>query len=178
MSGEERVRVHWMDLLRGGAVLLVVLLHVQDVAHQSSIPTPEALRVFNQFFAPFRMPTLMFLSGMLLPPSLAKGLRRYYSGKVRNIAWPYLVWCLLFLLLGEGVRPIWDPLAWVAAGYLWYIFFLLCYYLLAPLVSRVNAGTICIALLLISTPLADGLPKYFLFFAAFFFAGNGVARSG
>ena len=71
-------RMQWMDLLRGLAVLLVVVLHA--ASHGGA--EVEGWTLVNRHLTPFRMPLLMFLSGMLLHRSLAKPLPVYLWGKV------------------------------------------------------------------------------------------------
>ena len=63
-------RVGWLDSLRGVAILLVVVLHAGEALRVAVGPTPGLDQV-NLFLEPFRMPVLMFLSGFLLPQSLA-----------------------------------------------------------------------------------------------------------
>ena len=76
-------RIQWMDVLRGIAVLLVVVLHGADIPYLNGNGVEEWAQV-NRYLEPFRMPLLMFLSGILLPRSLAKPLRLYAWGRVRR----------------------------------------------------------------------------------------------
>lgn len=117
----------------------------------------------------------MFLSGLLLSRSLAKPRSAYYLGKINMIFWPYLIWCLIYLLVGGSGLAIGNPMSWIATGYLWYIFFLGCYYFLAPLLLRVSSHWIALIALIASLPFSEGLVKYFLYFAAFFFAGHAAS---
>ncbi|RHZ90307.1 acyltransferase, partial [Cereibacter sphaeroides] len=79
-----------MDFLRGLSVLLVVVLH----ANTANIggETVGWWAEVNRHLTPFRMPLLMFMSGMLLYRSLAKPLPVYIWGKFAAIAWPLAVW--------------------------------------------------------------------------------------
>ena len=74
-------RFAWMDLLRGSAIFMLILYHASAIASLYGRDLPRWLVIFNEFFLPFRMPTLMFLSGMLLSGSLRKPLVQYYWGK-------------------------------------------------------------------------------------------------
>ncbi len=131
-------RMHWMDLLRGLAVLLVVILH----AAQHGGATVEWWDEANRYLAPFRMPLLMSLSGMLLAHSLAKPLPLYLWGKVAAIGWPLLVWLALYGLLVRGGVGLPNNLVdYLATGdYLWFLMALLaCYFFAAlfrPLMTR------------------------------------------
>ncbi len=107
-----KARLQWMDMLRGSAIVLVMLWHSSAVPVLYGARMPEAVRAVNMFFLPFRMPTLMFLSGLLLPASLRKPLPVYYAGKFAAIGWPYLVFVLLDRLLQGNDNPWWH---WFAA---------------------------------------------------------------
>lgn len=100
-----KARLHWMDMLRGSAIVLVMIWHSSaiPVLYGASMPAP--VRAVNMFFLPFRMPTLMFLSGLLLPASLRKPLPVYYAGKFAAIGWPYLIFVLLDRLLQGNDNP-------------------------------------------------------------------------
>lgn len=50
---------------------------------------PDVIRSANAFFFPYRMPTLMLMSGMLLTRSLQKPLPVYYAGKLAMVLWPH-----------------------------------------------------------------------------------------
>src|SRR6478735_4086004 len=101
-------RLHWMDLLRGCAVLLVIAFHASTYPIEFGMEVPDVLVTINVALTPFRLPTLLVLSGMLLPRALEKPLGRYYAGKARNILWPYLVWTVLEGLV-VGASLLADP---------------------------------------------------------------------
>ena len=132
-------RMAWMDQLRGAAIVLVILYHAETVAARFAPDIPAGLVATLEFFAPFRMPVLMFLSGMLLSRSLAKPTKTFFAGKLRGIAWPYVIWSFIFLavsaqltaqnMLAVAVKP---------PTYLWYLWFLLAYYAFAWLMDRWN----------------------------------------
>ena len=122
-------RFAWMDTLRGLAVFLVIYSHAVFL---SPIPAPEPLRVFDHVVTPFRIPGLMFLSGMLLPRSLAKPRRVYLRGKVNRIAWPYLVWSVILLAVMSFGSPGPNPLVELVmnpTSPMWYLAYLFVFYL-------------------------------------------------
>lgn len=109
-----------MDMLRGVAVLLVVVLHGADIPYLNGNGV-EGWAQVNRYLEPFRMPLLMFLSGMLLPRSLAKPMRIYLWGKFAAIVWPLVLWGLLFgvLIYRGGID---HPAFWRSGGdYLWFL---------------------------------------------------------
>ena len=159
-----------MDVLRGTAIVLLLLWHAPAIPALLGVEMPEWVRTANAALLPFRMPTLMFLSGLLLPKSLAKPLPAYYSGKLRLIAWPYFLWAALHLVLYGG-KPMSDPQAWLATGYLWFLFYLLGYYLVAPLFRRVPSWVPLLLAIVGAFAFDHWLLHRFAYFGIFFFAG-------
>lgn len=91
-----------MDRLRGIAVLLVIAWHAFSIPTFFGVAMPSAVQILNDALSTYRIPALLVLSGLLLGRSLAKPLPTYYLGKVRHIAWPFLVWSLIYLLANPG----------------------------------------------------------------------------
>ena len=105
-SGGLDTRLVWMDTMRGIAVFLVIYFHAIGL---SPVRPPEGFRVVDHLF-PFRIPALMFLSGMLLPRSLARPRGVYLQGKVSRILWPYLLWEVARLVVDPSRDPGSSPL--------------------------------------------------------------------
>lgn len=177
-----RARLVWMDGLRGLAIVCIVVLHGTEMLKSIGMSSTGAVEAFNSVAAPFRIPLLMTLSGMLLGGSLAKGAGRYVTGKLRAIAWPYAVWLAILLAvfpslgLDTAVRGLWAP-----NTYLWYLHTLLIAYLLALVLRRVpawasSAGAIALALVVPLLPLPGFVdmmkPDRTLLMLAYFFAGS------
>lgn len=176
----ENVRERWMDALRGIAMLLVVLFHSGTGVAYFGEYLPRSIEVFNAVFEPYRMPLLMFLSGMLLQRSLAKSSKQYYFGKLKRIGWPYLLWSVIGLMLAGDLtlsflaRIFYNP----SETHLWYLWFLLIFYTLARLLRT----TPSLVLAVISLVLAQFLPEDFrlekaAFLFAFFMLGNWFASN-
>jgi fucose 4-O-acetylase-like acetyltransferase len=104
-------RIAANDYGRGIGIFLVVLGHVligldnHGILSESS--TPSGLRlsrgVVGWIYA-FHMPLFFFLSGTLIERSVRKPFGDFCSGRLRTIAWPYLVWSLL----QESLREMTD----------------------------------------------------------------------
>ncbi len=77
-------------MARGTAIVLIVFLHSVTLLGRLPLDPPAWATGIAAFFAPMRMPVLIFLSGMLLPNSLLKGSVPYMDGKLRKLAWPLL----------------------------------------------------------------------------------------
>lgn len=122
----------WMDQLRGLAILLVIAFHGQTIMVRFAEYSPPELSAILAFFAPFRMPLLMFLSGMLLSRSLAKPPREYFGGKLRSIGWPYVLWNIPALAVMDNLsRNSMIGMFVISSTYLWYLWFLLAFYVAA-----------------------------------------------
>jgi len=66
------MRVLWMDILRGAAILAVITFHSVTFIERYDFEATKLWKNLNETLTFFRMPVLIFLSGMLLPKSLAK----------------------------------------------------------------------------------------------------------
>jgi uncharacterized membrane protein YcfT len=177
ISTTEDTRIGWLDSLRGAAILLVVVLHAGEALRVAVGPTP-GLDQFNLFLEPFRMPVLMFLSGILLPRSVAKSGREYFAGKVSMVAWPYLLWSVIILAASGDLGPArLGEILYLSPTYLWYLWFILVFYALAYPLRRVPPLVIAGSGLALSFVLPDaGRPGTLAFLAAFFFFGAWCAR--
>lgn len=173
-----QARMTWMDEVRGTAILLLLLWHASAVPDFFGMPMPEFIRSANAFFLPFRMPTLMLLSGMLLARSMRKPLPRYLAGKLAMVVWPYLVWALIAKLtfLEQPGLPWWHWRAWYATSYLWFLFFIAVYFAAAPLLRRLPAwAPVVLATATGALLPADSMEQRMAYFAIFFFAGHWLA---
>lgn len=170
----DRVRYPWMYALRGIAILLVVSHHSLQALIQYAGSAPALLIQLDEFIGPFRMPALMFLSGMLLGRSLNKLPGRYFWGKLAMIGWPYLLWSLVVLLIADAVTPLsLVKLLYAPTTVYWFLWFLLAFYAIAYVTRRVPPPVL-IAVSLVLAVLAPHViraPRFFLLFA-FFIGGH------
>lgn len=176
---QDSTRILWMDAVRGTAILLLLIWHASAVPLLYGQEMPEAIRAVNEFFLPYRMPTLMFLSGMLLTKSIRKPLPQYYVGKFAMIIWPYVIWLVIakVTFLDVGDLPWYHWRAWYATSYLWFLFFIAVYYLIAPAFRRLPAWVPVLAAAIGGLLLPHGgIEQRMAYFAIFFFAGNWLAQ--
>ena len=174
-------RIHWMDSVRGTAILLLLLWHASAVPEMLGQEMPGFIRQVNAFFMPYRMPTLMLLSGMLLTRSLQKPLPQYYAGKFGMILWPYVIWVIIAKLAFLEVvgMPWWHWRAWYATSYLWFLFFIGVYYLVAPVFRRLPPWVPVALAAFAGLLLPYGtIEQRMAYFAVFFFAGSWLASHG
>ena len=166
-----------MDRLRGIAVLLVIAWHAFSIPTFFGVAMPSAVQILNDALSTYRIPALLVLSGLLLGRSLAKPLPTYYLGKVRHIAWPFLVWSLIYLLANPGGADGLSADYWLGGSYLWYLLVIGFCYAIAPLVRRVPAFAVLTVLVLVLSSLrgAGSDLVYVLMDAPYFFVGVAAA---
>ncbi|WP_460681475.1 acyltransferase family protein [Nesterenkonia populi] len=180
-------RMDWMDMLRGVAVLLVVVLHAAGIPRANGAGI-EAWTEINMYLEPFRMPLLMFLSGMLLPRSLSKPIAQYLWGKFAAIVWPLAIWMVGFGFLIYHGGPG-DLGYWLNGDYLWFLMALvLCYaaaLALRPATTTSYTWALPAASLLIGSLMLLArhaevtdllLISRTLYYGAFFFLGAAAVR--
>lgn len=176
-------RLQWMDFVRGICIILVISLHATSALQMFSgiDPAPVIDRI-NTFFSPFRMTTLMFLSGMLLSRSLSKSTGKYITGKLDLIYWPFLVWSMIVLAAELRLTPefiLKTPVS--APTLLWYLWFIFAYYLLALVIKRLSLPPLLIAAICLA--ISPFMPEFlrisrFTYLFAFFLLGHHVQASG
>jgi fucose 4-O-acetylase-like acetyltransferase len=96
----QKSRLHWVDYLKGIAILLVVYRHVLIGIERSGIIIPSALVTANMIFYSFRMPLFFILSGIFISISIAKRKTgELIFIKFENLLYPYLIWSFLQITL-------------------------------------------------------------------------------
>lgn len=144
MEVSAKPRHDWIDLMRGTAVVLVIVMHSQYAISIRYEGLWSWLPILSEYLAPFRMPVLMFLSGLMLVRSLNKGGKRFFVGKLKNIVHPYVVWTMVAVVLyyvrwvvAEDPMPeSLFPLILHPYNYLWFLYCLIIYYVSAYFIFR------------------------------------------
>lgn len=137
-------RMQWMDFVRGICILLVIFVHASGVTEDvGGLSFSPAFVTFNMFMDPFRIPLLMFLSGMLLHKSLGKTTGDYIRGKFHLIFWPFLLWSIVTYAAENRLTLEYilkTPIS--APSVLWYLWFLCAFYILALFLVRARVPLI------------------------------------
>lgn len=183
-----RKRAIWMDVVRGLAIIAVIYGHVENVAKIEAVFEREDWMVTtNMTLVLLRMPMLMFLSGMLVPRSIAKGWKMFLPGKFTKLAWPYAVWIAIFFTvvwIRGGAELSQIPMEIINPENpnmtpLWYLRNLFFYYLIAqaltwlrlPLWSGAALGFGICVYQVIDNPQIDTTPLRWGYLMTFFFLG-------
>ena len=95
-------RETWIDLAKGGAILLVVQYHATNRAmHFGDIP--ELIMLFNQLLAQVRMPLFFFCSGMAFAYASATRRELFVPKRLVQLGYIYLLWALILVLFHNHV---------------------------------------------------------------------------
>lgn len=160
-------------MLRGLAVTLVAFFHAGSIPALYGIQEPALLGAAKNLLTPYRIPTLLFLSGLLIPRSLKKPLPVFYSGKVRAILWPFVVWTLITsLATNTFITTVTNPWTWISGCYhMWFLAVLMACYLVAP-VTRWIPPWLWVIPMVFLAPIPDtNAYQRILWYGAFFYFG-------
>lgn len=178
-------RFGWMDAIRGAAIILVVFGHATYYTDLYTDHTFTRFGAFTNIVSPLRMPLLLFLSGLLVPRSMTKGPRRYFSGKAKNILYPYVLWSLLIIvaywLVSQTIPTWYVPPVWAIVTapplQLWFLAYLLVYYAIAYATRSVSPLWVVFgAIVLMGIPM-EGAWGSIALRAVPFFLGVWIARN-
>lgn len=169
-------RMVWMDAFRGLCILMIFFLHANVIVFLISedFVGSNIISEINKILSPFRMPTLMFLSGFLFYKSYKKGAKIFFKGKFNNILWPYIVWTPITLLVMDQLTfknivlsPLFPP------TFLWFLWFLFAYYCLVYIIEKVKIPYVPVfitsILIVIFAPDFARIPRFFFLFIFFLF---------
>jgi surface polysaccharide O-acyltransferase-like enzyme len=141
----ERHRLATYDILRVGATLGVIAIHVAYVTIEWIGPSVGWLEGLKWLLDQFMVPTFFFISGALVWARYdrhgVKGWSRFMGHRVRIVLLPYLGWSLYYwYAVGEiafGSR-VWFGLFFTgdARFHLYFVPILMVFYLLTPLAKR------------------------------------------
>jgi uncharacterized membrane protein YcfT len=193
-----RNRHHWIDLLRGTSVLMVIILHAHQYAFFGYVDDPASVRgslltdliaTLNASFAPLRMQLMFLLSGLFVARSLDKGSAPYLSGKLRGVLYPFVLWSLVIFLVRDGGATLlkgapvaWDQLLMIATGsstLTWFLYDLFIFYLVTPYLRRFHPLLVVLGALALALWVPDSVylhPPLFYYFI-YFFLGDYATRA-
>jgi surface polysaccharide O-acyltransferase-like enzyme len=171
------VRHAWIDQARGMALVFLVILHAGSYGNGHFV-LPEWFTALQLAMAPFRMPLMMMVAGLLLERSLRKETIPFIQSKLGQILWPFLVWTVISQVLAGEAERLLEPKVWRGAGYLWFLPFLFVYFMVALLVRRIPHLVLALTALVISVLARDGSKhgEQLFVLMAYFFVGAHIGR--
>ncbi len=113
VSRQNKSRNQAVDIVKGVAIILVVLGHVMQGMSHRYLLQGAAYDLSESFIYSFHMPAFFFVAGLFLDHSLIKrGPAGFAREKLRTVLYPYFLWPLLALPLlpwisqfQSGARP-------------------------------------------------------------------------
>ncbi|MBB3957157.1 acyltransferase family protein [Novosphingobium sediminicola] len=140
MANQKSLRLDWIDVAKGACIGLVVLGHsVEWYMRHLTGGAPIYLATFTQWLHPLRMPLFFAVSGLLAAGKIKQPIGNLWS-KTAGLYILYLLWTALYcvkLIMPSARGPFPYPdldqliLALVLPVYLWYIWALPVFYLIA-----------------------------------------------
>lgn len=168
----QRKEVLWINTLKGGCILLVVLHHtiittfIPSMAHLTAGTLAAEIWVgFNQYVSPLRMPAFFFVSGLLAASAISKkSWSEVFTKKFSNIVYLYILWGIIQWvsishisgMLGEKLSGAknaayaespFEFIKLLAASMtsLWYLYALAGYFLVAKLFYKQRVALLVLA---------------------------------
>jgi uncharacterized membrane protein YcfT len=144
----------------------------------------RAIIVFDNVFGPLRMPIMVFLSGLFVPRSIAKGAGTYFSGKIRGVAYPYFLWSAIMIALFylASVTIGWKVHLGIIAEvfyapieHLWFLAYLFLYFVFAFLLRHIPPAIVAAVMMAVAFLPVSGNWEKFWYLASFFMLGVAAA---
>lgn len=176
-------RERWIDVAKGIAIILVVLLHSSfDYLGDSHVWRWGA---YATVLETFRMPLFFFTAGIFASGALSRTFRELVESRVLRFVWLYLLWSVIGIAVLEPILVGWH--GWgAAAGELlavvvmpysstWFIYAIAVYFIAAwvvrrlPLAIQITIGVVLMVLFhadLFTPPDSEWakVGEYFVFF--------------
>ncbi|RZS57420.1 fucose 4-O-acetylase-like acetyltransferase [Microcella putealis] len=129
---------------------------------------------------PFRMPLLFVIAGVLAVSHNRKKPVELLGSVARKIYWPYLVWTAILLNTAGFsyflTHYATDFTAWIAPGYLWFIFYLGIFILVSRLLSGIPSWSIAVVLLVGLIAFESFEYRAVFVYGICFFAGAAISQ--
>lgn len=144
-------REHWLDVVKGITIILVVVGHVIGIYELDTMALP--FMAIRTFIYSFHMPLFMFISGILFSSSLSKDYRTTAISKLLTYGIPYIVFSAVYWLMKViGSAVVNNTVAFkdlilipvFPLSFMWYLYALLFMTELSLLIGRKNKTTILV----------------------------------
>ena len=103
MNDNKSQQIEWVNTLKGGCILLVVLYHVVLPGFEGTLKhltagglAAQLWVTFNTVLSPLRMPAFFFVSGMLAARAInEKPWQKVFTSRVTNLFYLYILWGII-----------------------------------------------------------------------------------
>ena len=156
----------WADVAKGLAIVFVVYGHAYRGLREANLLSDSpAWAIVDYVIYTTHMPVFFFITGYFFDASIRKGGRKFWSGRLAVLVWPYLLWSFLQFqaqLLGDALKLtngspdpyriltiLWDPIS-----PFWFLYALIAALLVSTLLRGMNAlvpALVSAAVLLLSS---------------------------
>lgn len=103
---EDNLRLGWIDMARGAAIIMVVLGHAwRGMSEAAVIADAKLFHHIDQAIYLFHMPVFFILSGFVFMSGGYPSLLNFIKARVTRILYPMLVWYYIFV----GVNVLMTP---------------------------------------------------------------------
>ncbi|MDB5525910.1 MAG: acyltransferase [Rhizobium sp.] len=188
-------RSAWLDVARGGGIILVVFGHIWRGLHSGNlVGDGQIFETIDKAIYLFHMPLFFFRSGMVFQSSIErKGIRGSFMARFETLLYPLVLWSYVtafFLLIAGSMTnrppmPLGELLVYPfpPRDIFWFIWALFFIQTIASLVASVRTDllifySICCVVLVAVTTLAplDGLLQPAVWNLPYFLGGLLVSR--
>jgi len=104
---KEAPRIEWIDIAKGGAILMVVFFHASIQIEESTSGLPGPIWQINNYLLPILMPLFFFVSGYLSRRAVERGWRALLLEKTilyfyLIVIWSCIIWAQSVLLASNS----------------------------------------------------------------------------
>lgn len=123
-AAHAQARTQWVDVARGMGIVLVVFGHAVIGVISAGLAAPDGAwwAAFYLVYT-FHMPLFFFLAGLFVQARLQSDAGGFVRTAFTRVAWPYLLWSVIQLLviasLGRTVNTPTEVNAWRLVALLW-----------------------------------------------------------
>lgn len=188
MNTTQKKDIAWVNTLKGGCILLVVLYHVvlpgyaDMVPHLTAGQLPARLWLaFNHHLSPLRMPAFFFVSGLLAANAIInRPWKQVFTSRVTNLFYLYFLWGAIQWLMINGVsagimgdhlsgnlNAAWADSPWqflklmlLAMSSSWYLYALALFFLFARIFRQQKPVIMLVALALNYAAVFEVIPGW------------------
>ncbi|EPG8548539.1 acyltransferase family protein [Klebsiella pneumoniae] len=116
-------RLDWIDNLRGGSILAIIILHLPLALNGSPGYVTKYFHLLDIILGPMRLGLMFFISGMFVDAGLKKGISIYVKNKTKSILYPFVVWAIiyaslkiLFMAKSNHQQSVWNVILMHVTG--------------------------------------------------------------
>jgi len=95
----------WVDVARGGAILLVILHHAWQTLSER-VEVAQIWTLVDQSLTSMRMPTFFMISGLFAARTVAGPFARVWRGKLLFFGYLYLIWSAFYVVFSAATAAL------------------------------------------------------------------------